>query len=1050
MGGKAGAILGGLATVAIGLFLVPVTGPLGPWLAIATVGAGLYSTAKAIGTNPPNASASSVATGVARNLTVATSSATHKPIFGQSRAGLVMTWYEKTADGKLYTLYTAAPHAVAEIGAVYFDDVEIVTDVSGNAVAPATLPDGTTPKSYVGVARIIKGRGTVADDAALHNFLMARTKTWTADCKQDGRAKLVVEWTYVKDVLTGNLPNVTTILKGFLAYDPRGGNITITSSSVADPSVFTLAASHSFNPGDLCFVRGHAGSVPPIKGVYEIGTTPSSSTVTLLDYSQDLAVSTGGSGGGIGKLSWTDNPALLGVTYCCDKVYGLPSVFDDEFVEVQVTDAANSCDEYVTRASPSATFTADASTDLITYALTGTVGDLPDYAQVTVASSTTLPAGLSAGTVYTFKQYSAGGEGYLCASLADAQAVPPVPINITGAGSGTHTLTLVMTFTVNLATGYSSANALELYSSSLRILTGDKCRVTSTTTLPSGLSAGTDYYAIFLTERRIRLASSLANARDGVAITLASSGTGTHKITVQAELRYTANGVVDSATDPKTILEQIAETTAGDFIAAGASLGFWPGVYRSPSVTLTDDDLRGAISLQRLVSGQDSFNAVKGSYFDAHARFMPADFPSYQSATYVAADNGETVWADFKYELINSPFKAQRVARIALEKVRRERTLTLAYKFTAFRIAVGDVFQVTNGLLGLSSATYEAKNFGFSIAADQNGIPALNVDIVARQTDSGVFSWSSSNEVGAKRVSSIPAVADVLPAPSGLTGFSANGFVTLRWNSIVSARVAAYGIVDAPLSGTIDTGALIDAQHAANEITTAIADGDHTFYVFGIDLNGNRGPASSVDITGDAGSGGGGGFSPVTNQYDSGSFDETVPVGATSVTIRVYGPGGGNGADNPVSTGGGGGGYSEKTAIAIVSGDWGTTLSWGAGTGGAAGYYNVNDGNIDGETPGGSFVTATLTNWSGSMTADGGQGGITSNDALPVSGGTAAGGDTNTTGDNGTGSVGGANNGPGGGAAASHNSSGNAPGGGAGPGLFYTQGANGRVVFVWR
>jgi hypothetical protein len=55
-----------------------------------------------------------------------------------------------------------------------------------------------------------------------------------------------------------------------------------------------------------------------------------------------------------------------------------------------------------------------------------------------------------------------------------------------------------------------------------------RVQVSTTTTLPTGLSAATDYFVIRLTDTTCKLATSYANAVAGTAITISSTGTGTH------------------------------------------------------------------------------------------------------------------------------------------------------------------------------------------------------------------------------------------------------------------------------------------------------------------------------------------------------------------------------------------------------------------------------------------------------------------------------------------------------------------------------------------
>lgn len=64
------------------------------------------------------------------------------------------------------------------------------------------------------------------------------------------------------------------------------------------------------------------------------------------------------------------------------------------------------------------------------------------------------------------------------------------------------------------------------------LYTGQKFRVSSTVTLPSGLSASTDYYAIYISATEIRVASSVANAFAGTYIDITSTGAGVHTWTL--------------------------------------------------------------------------------------------------------------------------------------------------------------------------------------------------------------------------------------------------------------------------------------------------------------------------------------------------------------------------------------------------------------------------------------------------------------------------------------------------------------------------------------
>lgn len=61
--------------------------------------------------------------------------------------------------------------------------------------------------------------------------------------------------------------------------------------------------------------------------------------------------------------------------------------------------------------------------------------------------------------------------------------------------------------------------------------TGDRVRLTTTTTLPAGLAAATTYYVIYVSANTFKLAASDALATAGTAVDVTDTGTGTHSIT---------------------------------------------------------------------------------------------------------------------------------------------------------------------------------------------------------------------------------------------------------------------------------------------------------------------------------------------------------------------------------------------------------------------------------------------------------------------------------------------------------------------------------------
>jgi hypothetical protein len=99
-------------------------------------------------------------------------------------------------------------------------------------------------------------------------------------------------------------------------------------------------------------------------------------------------------------------------------------------------------------------------------------------------------------------------------------------VTTTTAQATTNTLGQSDTFTANDATDEITFTSTANIPSNL--LTGTRVRVSTTTTLPAGLSAATDYYVIKVNHSVVKLATSYANAIAGTAINITSTGSGTH------------------------------------------------------------------------------------------------------------------------------------------------------------------------------------------------------------------------------------------------------------------------------------------------------------------------------------------------------------------------------------------------------------------------------------------------------------------------------------------------------------------------------------------
>lgn len=96
-------------------------------------------------------------------------------------------------------------------------------------------------------------------------------------------------------------------------------------------------------------------------------------------------------------------------------------------------------------------------------------------------------------------------------------------VTTTSSQAMTNTLSAFSTFTADAGTDICTHSNINLFPYT-------RVQLTTTTTLPAGLSLATDYYVIKVTDTTCQFATSYANAVAGTPVNITDAGTGTHTI----------------------------------------------------------------------------------------------------------------------------------------------------------------------------------------------------------------------------------------------------------------------------------------------------------------------------------------------------------------------------------------------------------------------------------------------------------------------------------------------------------------------------------------
>jgi hypothetical protein len=210
------------------------------------------------------------------------------------------------------------------------------------------------------------------------------------------------------------------------------------------------------------------------------------------------------------------------------------------------------------------------------------------------------------------------------------------------------------------------------------------------------------------------------------------------------EKRYEANGVIYTSASPDENIGKLLSSMGGLIAYSGGKIIPYAAGYRIPTVTLTDSDFAGPLSVQTKTSARDRVNAVKGVFVSEKSEWQPTDFPPATSATLLAQDNGIRYWRDVVLPMTTSSSCAQRLARIELLRGRQEITFTARFRLDAMQVRAGDTVKVTLSKFGWTEKVFEVIDWNF---VSDGQPPQLAIEMTMRETASSVYDWSITDEI---------------------------------------------------------------------------------------------------------------------------------------------------------------------------------------------------------------------------------------------------------------------------------------------------------------
>ncbi len=287
-----------------------------------------------------------------------------------------------------------------------------------------------------------------------------------------------------------------------------------------------------------------------------------------------------------------------------------------------------------------------------------------------------------------------------------------------------------VTFTVDTGT-----DTIAFTNPEKRFDTGDGVAAYSTGALPTGIAGSPNQFFFIRTGPTTgKLASTYANAIAGTAIDISSVGTGTHSLQHVDQARYTGNGTISLGDTPESIIRALLSAAVGAVVYQQGTYKIYPAAYRAPTMDLDENCLNGGLIIKPHLPRADLYNGVRGTYVDPALNWQSTDFPPVTNATYETQDGGEQVLRDVEFPFTTNNIRAQRMAKIILERSRQSITVQMPCNMSVLKLAPWDTVRLTNSIAGWTNKVFMVLGWRFGAHG--------GVDLQLQEEASAVYDWA--------------------------------------------------------------------------------------------------------------------------------------------------------------------------------------------------------------------------------------------------------------------------------------------------------------------
>lgn len=195
---------------------------------------------------------------------------------------------------------------------------------------------------------------------------------------------------------------------------------------------------------------------------------------------------------------------------------------------------------------------------------------------------------------------------------------------------------------------------------------------------------------------------------------------------------WQCNGMVTAEDDKAAVMAAICATFGGEFVSRAGRLGVTYGAAQVSIITLTDDDVAGALRLDNSRTLRERRNTITARYVEPNDRYSVKPTDPVTNATYVAEDGGLVRPREVDLSLVTNRTQAVQLAALRLANIREHRAISGTFKPIA-RVAVeGKALTINSSALGVNEKYIVEKR-----SLDSDGSVRLELRL---ETD-GKYPW---------------------------------------------------------------------------------------------------------------------------------------------------------------------------------------------------------------------------------------------------------------------------------------------------------------------